>query len=106
MENIIITESDGRRKNIGWIRDGVFKREVKRSKHMYKKLSAWGMDAETLNKLKDEITEIRFLDREKNILYTTTPQAMLAKGQYLHHKPHRAQVFLPLFEWKQEPHGT
>lgn len=101
--DLIITEANGNKKFIGTLKDGVYRKRVKQSKHLYRKLDAWGIDSEIFNHvLKEKANDIRFLDTEENIIYSVKVKYMEMNMTYLHFKPHRAQVFLPRKFWKKE----
>lgn len=101
--DVYITESNGVRKKIGTLKDGVYRKKVKGSIHLFRKLDAWGVDAEFFNNdLKDKANDIRILDTEEQTIYSVKVKYMEMHGQYLHFKPHRAQFFLPRKYWKKE----
>tara|TARA_R110002020_G_scaffold220785_2_gene428776 strand:- start:38453 stop:38788 length:336 start_codon:yes stop_codon:yes gene_type:complete len=93
----------GRRKIIGDIVDGVFYKKIKGSKHIYKKIDGIGVDAIMFDAVVfGACDEIKVLDTETSTLYTTTPKRMKRFGQYVHHKPYRAQIILGRYFWNKE----
>ena len=101
IDNRIIGNADKDRK--------VFTKHVQKSKHLFKKLDAWGIDAEVLDKLVEKDYRIIVKDRDESKNYYVTASEWKEKGDYLHFKPHRAQVFLPLVEFDaqvKKPHNS
>lgn len=97
-----ITEADGAVKVIGELRDGTFLKRVKKSKHLFKKLDAWGIDADTFKTmLRITANQILVFDIENDILYKTSVADFEKHGVFLHFKPHRAQIFLPREKWEK-----
>jgi len=98
---IQITQSDNKKRKIGIIKDKVFIKYVKESKHLYRKLDAWGIDAKIYTDvLKGQIKKIIVIDKENNNkTYKTEIEVFEKFGQYLHFKPHRAQIFLSRRYW-------
>lgn len=93
-------------KNIGELKDGVFRKEVMKSKHLFRVLDAWGVDSKTLHKL-PEGTKIVIHELEEDKVYTTTKEEFLSLGEtYLHFKQpkedYRAQLFLKRDRFKVE----
>lgn len=106
----IVTYNNGiERKIIGTLDPDrkVFSKKVSASKHLFKKLDAWGVDAQYLNDvLAPADYTIKITDTEEHIRYQTTAKHMLEKGTYFHFKSavrdYGAQVFLPRSLWKSE----
>lgn len=97
---IQIKEDNGNRKVIGHIRGDTFYTTRKKSKHLLRKLNAWGIDAEVLNDiLQGQVKYIEVRDLEEDKTYLAKVETFIEKGKYLHFKPHRAQCFLPLRYW-------
>ncbi len=100
--DISIRENDGTWKNIGYHLNGVYCRKIKGSKHIYKKTNSIGIDARIfLEEIRLYCTEIRILDIETKTLYVCRVKVFDTMKSYLHFKPHRAQVFLPIKHFKQ-----
>ena len=100
-----ITQTDGEKRVIGLYSEdrGIFRAERKKSKHFYRKLNAWGIDAKALDGMEEiNLEEVQIIDVENKEKYTADIETIRKFGEYLHHKPHRAQVFLPLKYWKKE----
>lgn len=100
LERKIIGTLDAERK--------IFSKKVQTSKHLFKKLNAWGIDAQYLNEvLAPQDYAIRITDTEEHIRYFITAKEFLEKGTYFHFKTATrdfgAQVFLPrpLFKTEQ-----
>jgi len=85
----------------------IFDKDVKKSKHLFRKFDAWGIDA---GYFKDVLLQceytIRIFESEEGIMYKITAKEwdkLVNKkdnmAQYLHFKQgnvdHRAQTFLP-----------
>lgn len=100
---LTITERDGKRKIIGTLKEGIFRKRVKGSKHLYMKLDAWGIDAEIFKDvLLGQTKQIRVLDTETDEIYFVETEKFDKKGSYLHFPPHRAQIFLPRRYWGKD----
>jgi hypothetical protein len=87
-------------KNIGTFDGKVLYKTVKASKHLFRTLDAWGIDAKLLEKIlvpADATIEIR--DTEEKKTYTIKATEALEKGQYYHFKDekkdHGTQIFVP-----------
>jgi hypothetical protein len=91
---------------IGYLIGNIFRSERSKEKHLFRKLNAWGLDSDVLDRLVTLDGEIRILDKDEGTIYTTTAKHFKEKGQYFHFKDekkdHKTQLFLPLSEWKQE----
>ena len=101
---IEITNDKGKKLFIGEIQKvcgaRLFIKRVKKSTHLYKKLDAFGIDAETFNDvLLGQVDFIVIIDVEEKFRYATCLGMIQKKGKYLHFKPHRAQIFLPRRYW-------
>ena len=80
----------------------LYVKRVRQSAHLFRKLDAWGIDAEYFTeKLKARGACIRVHDIETGMLYQTTVSQFLEWGEYLTFKGHRAQIFLPRVYWDQ-----
>jgi len=98
---IQIIQSDNQKRKIGIIKNKAFIKYVKESKHLYRKLDAWGVDAKTYTDvLKYQVKKIIVIDKEhNNKTYKADIDTFEKFGQYLHFKPHRAQIFLSRRYW-------
>lgn len=85
------------RKRIGWLQDGIFRKEVQGSVHMFRMFRAWGVDYDVLRQLTDDV-QVRIRDSETGIVYVTTARRMRRWGSVLRFKNETndwgAQVFL------------
>jgi len=98
---IRIRQSNGERRTIGTLINRTFTKRVKESMHLYKKLDAWGIDADVFIKtLKAESDYIVVEDIESRNVYRVKTEVFSDNGKYLHFKPHRAQIFLPRMYWE------
>lgn len=100
MTKVLIDTGVGTR-HIGNFEDGVFTSKRQSSKHLYKKLNAWGIDCKVLDGLmKDRgLHTVIIEDTETQTKYVTQAENFKNHGTILHFKPHRPQVFLPLEYW-------
>lgn len=97
---VTIREESGREKVIGTLDNGIFSKSVKKSKHLFVKLNAWGIDAPYFKAVVEPTcTIVKVRETEEKKTYLTTPQIIAKHGEYKHYKPHRAQIFLPLRYW-------
>ena len=56
---------------IGTYKEGIFRKRVKKSKHLFKSGDAWGIDSGVINQLDDMgCKQIRILDEESNTIYS------------------------------------
>lgn len=95
-EKVYIPTNLGKRL-IGEFRGNIFFKMVSRSKHLFKKLNAWGIDAEVFSRtIIGRADIIKIYDREEKRTYTATIHEFQEHGQYLQFNPHRAQIFLGL----------
>lgn len=93
-------------KTIGEINNRTFYKVVSKSKHLFKVLDAWGIDAETFNNtIVRECDIINIFDKEEKKVYTVSVSDFDKKAIYKHFKPHRSQRFLPLADWMVVCHG-
>ncbi len=64
---------NGENKLTGKSKDGVFFKQVQRSKHLFRKASAWGIDYSTFLKAEQDLcTRVVIYDTENKMYYTTT----------------------------------
>ena len=79
---------------IGWFKDGIYRKKVKDSCHRMKIFDAYGIESSVINEIKDKCTEIRILETEDAIIYSTTFE------NFLEHKIEKdfetLQMFLPV----------
>ena len=84
----------------------IFFKTVRFSKHLYKKLDAWGIDAQYF---KDVLLPnniwVSIYDEEIGMWYGAWSQEIEKHGTHLHFKDkgedHRAQIFLPRSYWRK-----
>ena len=86
----------------------VFKKHVRESTHLFRKLDAWGIDAEIYNNiLKPRNAEIVVHDDETGRMYMTRASRVAQYGRYFHFKDdkqsHKAQIFLSRAYWDRTP---
>jgi len=85
-------------KRIGSLKDGVFRKRVKKSLHLMKMNYSWGIQLDALNKLKESgCTEIRILEEEENKVYSVPLEKMWKEGTVMHFDGD--QAFLPRSQW-------
>lgn len=100
---ITIKQEDGKVRTIGTLVNGIFKKSVKESKHLLRKLDAWGIDAEVFTNLLEspQCNLIFIKDTETGKQYMTAPDIVRKHGEFKHYKPYRAQIYLPRRYWVQ-----
>lgn len=77
----------------------VFRKRVKKSKHLFKKYNAWGIQFDALCSLNNvQCREIRVLDEEENKVYTVPFTTMFREG-LVEDFGHGRQVFLGRDKW-------
>lgn len=85
-------------KRIGSLTDGVFRKRVKKSKHLMRLNDSWGIQLDALNKLKESgCTEIRILEEEENKVYSVPFEKMWKEGMVMCFDGQ--QSFLPRSQW-------
>lgn len=102
---ISIYNKASQRKVIGNLReDGVFTKHVKESKHLFRKLDAWGIDGAMFKKLllSKQCHVILVIDDETGKKYMTTPQIMDKYGDWRTYGIHKPQIFLARRYWAQD----
>jgi len=88
-------------KRIGTLKEGVFPKQVKKSKHLFRSLDAWGIQLDALSELqKQGCTEIRIWEEEENKIYSTPFEKMWKESTVMRFEGD--QAFLPRSEWKVE----
>jgi len=86
-------------KRIGSLKENVFRKRVKKSKHLMRMNDSWGIQLDALTKLKsDGCTEIRILETEDNKVYTTTLENIWKNGKVMSFDGQ--QAFLPRSQWE------
>ena len=95
------------RKNIGTLdrKKKTYRKVVRKSKHLFRALDAWGIDAAFFNDvLLPENYTIRVYDKDEKTTYEITADGFRANSQYFHFKnedtDHYTQVFCPLRNWR------
>lgn len=89
-------------KMIGKIANGIYCKQVKKSKHLLRKWDAWGIDQTILDDLvKEGILEIAIYELEENAVYTVSVKDFIEKG-ILADFGYSKQVFLPIANFKKE----
>jgi hypothetical protein len=90
---------------VGLYENGILKKKAWKSKHLFKKMNAWGIDYGILHdRLKDD-DFIQVYEQEEAVVYRTTVKNFKDNGTVLHFKEgtkdHYTQVFLPLPKWQR-----
>lgn len=85
-------------KVIGKLKDGVYRKEVSRKKHLMKNLLAWGVDAEVMSALKGKCTQIRIRDKDTSTIYYVSYETFMEKGKAGDYGD-GLQYFLSLTHW-------
>jgi len=85
-------------RRIGTLKEGVFRKRVKKSKHLMRMNDSWGIQLNALNQLNDQkCTEIRILETEENKVYSVPFEKMWKESQTMMFDGE--QAFLPRSEW-------
>lgn len=88
----------------------IFVKRVWASRHLFRKLDAWGIDSHFFNEtLLPNNYKIIVLDKENNERYETDAITFHRFGTYLHFKrgtDHYTQIFLPRKYWRKENRET
>lgn len=85
-----------------------FTKNVKESKHLFKKANAWGIDSETFNRiLLPENYTIHIFDREQRMDYYISAKDFEKHLVYYHFinddEDNKTQVFCPVTDFSQLP---
>ncbi len=107
MSIISIYEDSGRRKVIGKVEGGLFtKFDAPKGQRVYRRLNSIAIDAKTWYNTFDKglkISSVKAKDDNDNLLEISSVeiQSLMVKKDavFRHHKPHRAQIFIPLRFW-------
>ena len=91
-------------KVVGDFDGNVFKKNVKKSKHLLRVMDAWGIDIHNLNELPPD-TRVEIHDSEEKKVYSTSKDVIKHMGVPREFPPHGAQMFLPRKYWKVEPYA-
>lgn len=96
---------------IGYVIDGIFRKKIKGSKHIFRKLNAIGFDYQTMRDvIIPTCKEIRVLDEETKTVYSVHP-SVIGKVEEGKLKPNNGvvkqfekdlQIFLPLVNFIKE----
>lgn len=99
----VYIQTDVGRRLIGTYGEGTFISRRNSSKHLYKKMNAWGIDCKAFDGLlkNQGLHTVIIHDLDTKISYTTQAENFKKYGTILHFKPHRPQVFLPLDYWEE-----
>ena len=103
-KQVILVNDNTRVVNVGEIIDNTFYKAVKKSKHLFKVLDAWGLDSELFNKyLLPKNRRIVVYEKEEKLVYEIDAKEFKENAQYYHFKEgvqdHRTQLFLPRRFW-------
>lgn len=79
---------------VGELKDGIFRKKVKRSVHHFRIFDAWGIDKKIIEKLKGDCDEIRIVDIETGNMYCTAYEVYVKHG--IPRDFDTPQLFLPL----------
>ena len=89
-------------RKVGWLEDGVFRKVVQKSKHLFQKGDEWGIDYDVLKALPED-GEIRIKETEEDIIYIASVMGFRRWGRVLRFKNEKgdfgAQVFLAREYW-------
>lgn len=83
---------------IGTLKDGIFRKRADITRHLMKKYDAWGIDFATLEKIKDECSEIRILETTSNTVYHVPFETIYKEG-FVEDYGDGRQCFLPRDKW-------
>src|SRR3990167_11459106 len=78
---------------VGKLEDGVFTKNVRRSKHFMKIFNGWGIQSSVFNGIESRCKEIVINDTESNLIYKTNTKTYREHG-ILKDMGHGMQIFL------------
>jgi hypothetical protein len=93
---------DSRGKMIGKLDEGIFKKTVQKSKHLFRASNSWAIQERVLSDLADYV-RIEIFDKEEKILYVTTATEWRKRGTYLEFGNYGLRAYLALEHFKQQP---
>jgi hypothetical protein len=89
-------------KLFGTVLRDVFIKHVKKSKHLFRKLNAWGIDKDIVDSFVSNGVQIIFIhEEEENMDYTVSVKDFLEKGIEGDYGKGK-QIFLPLENFRKE----
>lgn len=94
MEEIGVKVFERSGKNLGEYKDGVLRKKVKKSVHLYVKDDAFCFDAQMLSEL-PEGTELRLWETEDDVIYSVSLDDALVFGKTIKYKDYGMQVSVP-----------
>lgn len=90
-------------KHLGILENGVLRKTVRNSTHLYRKLDAWAFDTASMRKWLDGgLQTIILMDVEENVRYTATMEDFQQQCLHIHHEGHGPQLALPRIYWNRE----
>src|SRR5689334_5974402 len=95
---MIYTNTAG--KMIGKLENNIFKKTVRKSKHLMKANNSWGLNDDVLQQLPNDI-QIEIYDAEAGVTYSTTAEFFRENCTYLRFQNHGLQAFLALDKFQQ-----
>ena len=108
MPIVKIKIGEKKEKVIGYLddREGIFRKSVWKSRHLFRKFDAWGLDAEYFTDvLYRNRYKIQVWEREEDMVYEISSEDFKKHAQYFHFKnaeekeDYRAQIFCPRRFW-------
>lgn len=101
-QKIQVKEKDDKVKVIGEYDPNtkIFTCKRKKSEHLMRKWTAWGLDAKAVDFLAKEEAVVHLKDTETKWEYKCEAIDFKIKGKIEEFNQHRAQYFLPLDEWE------
>jgi hypothetical protein len=80
---------------IGWLdEEGIFRKRVRRSRHLLKVMNAWGIDKAVVDEIADTCKQIRIFDADSDMVYSCDMETFKTLGVMRDFVGQ--QVFLPL----------
>lgn len=83
---------------IGRLKEGIYRKEVDKKKHLMRKFHAWGIDFDTYADLRGKCTEIRIRERQDNLIYSI-PFEKFSQVARVEDVGEGRQAFCPLEEF-------
>lgn len=80
---------------VGQYEDGVFRKSVTKSTHLFRKTNSWAIDNNALWDMKPS-DQIQIFDKEEGILYATSVAEFKENCHYFQFGEEGKQAFLPL----------
>jgi hypothetical protein len=86
---------NSKQQKIGSLKDGIFRKRLKKSVHLMRNSDSWAIQYDVLKKARDAgCVEVRILEIEENIIYSVSMETLWGQSQVMNWGDGQ-QAFLP-----------